>query len=101
MKKNFLKLVLCSLTLLTFLLYIPLALSADDRDGDGVENQNDNCPRIQNSGQEDTDADGWGDACDFCVGNDPYDTDEDGLCDKDDNCYSVHNPDQHLDQAQQ
>ena len=94
MKKQFIKVSICFFTLLAFLISSPQILPAADRDGDGIENQNDNCPGVSNINQEDTDTDGSGDACDFCVGNGPYDTDGDELCDRDDNCHSVSNPDQ-------
>jgi hypothetical protein len=38
-----------------------------DFDGDGVANANDNCPTVENAGQEDRDGDGLGDACDSCI----------------------------------
>ncbi len=45
-------------------------------------------------GQEDSDADGLGDVCDYCDGAGQYDTDEDGICENDDNCPGINNPDQ-------
>jgi len=94
MQSHFVRIVIASFTLLVFTLYFPQTLNAADRDGDGIENQNDNCPGVQNIEQVDTDGDASGDACDFCEGNGAYDTDGDGLCDGDDNCYSVPNIDQ-------
>ncbi len=38
----------------------------DDADGDGVCDEDDNCPNEPNPGQEDGDGDGIGDACDNC-----------------------------------
>lgn len=40
-----------------------------DRDGDGIANCVDNCRKVVNSDQVDTDADGTGDACDDCFGS--------------------------------
>lgn len=37
-----------------------------DIDNDGIYNENDNCPKIFNSDQMDTDFDKIGDVCDNC-----------------------------------
>ena len=57
------------------------------RDGDGIDDAQDNCPDIDNPQQEDTDADGRGDACD-------EDDDGDGVPDAGDNCPLAANADQ-------
>jgi len=41
-----------------------------DADGDGVEDALDNCTDASNAGQDDTDGDGYGNACDADVNND-------------------------------
>ena len=60
-----------------------------DHDGDGVIDEDDNCPEIPNPGQTDSDGDGIGDLCDNCPSNhNPGQADYDGdgigdLCDPD------------------
>ncbi len=88
-------------------------LTVRDTDGDGVCDDNDNCPDDANAGQEDADNDGVGDVCDNCP-SDPNpgqedadsdgvgdvcdgacpDADSDGVCDADDNCPNAPNPEQ-------
>lgn len=41
-----------------------------DEDGDGVPDSRDNCLRVPNASQKDSDGDGYGDACDGDVNND-------------------------------
>lgn len=60
-----------------------------DTDGDGVFDDDDNCPSDANADQADADSDSIGDACD------PYtDSDGDGVEEAFDNCPSVSNPGQ-------
>ncbi len=69
-----------------------------DDDGDGICDPgqsdasctgSDNCPVVYNPGQEDSDNDGYGDACDATT-----DSDGDGIEDSADNCPDDPNPDQ-------
>lgn len=69
-----------------------------DHDGDGFGDVCDNCPNVSNSDQKDSDGDGFGDACDNC----PYfpnlwqeDTDGDHVGDSCDNCITFPNPRQY------
>lgn len=67
---------------------VPIALRvaegapALDSDGDGIDDDVDNCPSSENPDQGDADADGVGDVCDNCPSNanaDQNDADGDGL----------------------
>ena len=58
-----------------------------DADGDGIEDDSDNCASVANADQLDTDSDGLGNACDD-------DDDGDGIEDDSDNCASVANANQ-------
>lgn len=55
-----------------------------DRDGDGVPDETDNCPRDANATQRDTDGDGLGNVCDCAVTD--TDADLDGVDDACDDC---------------
>ena len=69
-----------------------------DSDGDGIDNDADNCPDSYNPGQDNLDGDTLGDSCDSCplvpesssCDHDPSDVDDDGT----ENCPWIHNPDQ-------
>ncbi len=83
--------------------YVPGEVTADDQDGDGVANADDNCPDVFNPGQGDFDGDSVGDSCDpcpyaedpnNCPKPDPTDKDGDGVANADDNCPSIANSDQ-------
>ena len=50
-----------------------------DRDGDGIADDDDNCPDLANADQADSDGDGVGDVCDNCpIFANPSQTDADG-----------------------
>ena len=68
-----------------------------DADGDGVTDDEDNCPNVPNADQANSDSDSHGDACDNCAyyGNeDQADGDGDGVGNICDNCWGAANPDQ-------
>ncbi|MBU1695199.1 MAG: thrombospondin type 3 repeat-containing protein, partial [Verrucomicrobia bacterium] len=58
-----------------------------DQDGDGIVDEDDNCPDTPNPDQADLDGDGLGDACD-------PDLDNDGVLNANDNCLTTYNPQQ-------
>ena len=73
-----------------------LATATEDTDGDGVVDDEDNCPSVSNVSQNDSDSDGFGNACDDCPGehDSGIDSDSDGIDDVCDNCSLVSNADQ-------
>jgi hypothetical protein len=66
----------------------------DDGGGDGIGDVCDNCPSDYNPSQSDGDSDGMGDPCDACPDDPLNDIDGDGVCGDMDNCPDVYNPDQ-------
>lgn len=85
------------------------AIQPDDLDGDGIANDQDNCPKLFNpvrpmdiGRQADLDQDGIGDACDICPQDKTQmcpratgvDFDADGIPNASDNCPEVANPSQ-------
>jgi len=61
----------------------PIELCSDkggDTDGDGVCDQDDNCPIHANEDQGNLDGDAFGDVCDTCPLDADNDSDKDGLC---------------------
>ncbi|WP_394202901.1 PHB depolymerase family esterase [Shewanella waksmanii] len=65
-----------------------------DSDGDGINDDIDNCVDIANSDQADNDADGIGNLCDSTPNGGVVDSDNDGIADVDDNCPAIANSDQ-------
>ena len=65
-------------------------LVSDDRDADGIPNDEDNCPDVANVPQRDHDVNGIGDLCDDPV----VDIDSDRVVDASDNCVDLPNADQ-------
>jgi hypothetical protein len=63
---------------------LPDGVDPNDWDGDGVPNDEDNCPFVVNGFQLNKDGDRFGDVCDPCpqiADDDPLDTDGDGVGD--------------------
>ncbi len=64
-----------------------------DYDSDSIPEISDNCPKIRNKDQNDSDKDGLGDVCDNClrISNSQEDIDNDGVGDVCDNCPNTPN----------
>jgi hypothetical protein len=71
----------------TTLNYVVVAAASEDADGDGWSNEEDACPFASDPDQEDSDEDGYGDACD-------PDRDDDGAENPADVCPDQYDPDQ-------
>jgi hypothetical protein len=65
-----------------------------DTDSDGLPDNADNCPDVNNPTQDDTDDNLVGDACDPCPYDSSNDIDADGICGDVDNCAYISNSDQ-------
>ncbi|MGA1865679.1 MAG: thrombospondin type 3 repeat-containing protein, partial [bacterium] len=73
------------------LLYKEIFIEEGDADGDGIEDDVDNCPEMYNPDQKDNDNDGSGDICDECPDDPDNDIDDDGVCGDVDNCPDIEN----------
>lgn len=72
-----------------------VAYGGPDVDGDGIDNELDNCSNDANPGQEDADGDGLGDVCDSDPDDGPLgDVDGDEVANVEDNCPAIANPGQ-------
>ena len=74
---------------LTGVIVLPEEVGIVDTDGDGISDIFDLCPDVFDPGQEDSDGNGLGDAC-----NELEDPDGDEIADALDNCPDAANPDQ-------
>jgi cysteine-rich repeat protein len=89
-RRDFAANVICAevMTLSPFI----IATSVGDADGDGVSDDDDNCPLAANPTQANADGDAYGDACDSCPSvatASQIDTDGDGAGDACDSCPHV------------
>lgn len=77
-----------------------IGIDWSDYDCDGIINDDDrvnpvdNCARVCNPDQTNSDTDHRGDACDPCPLDPADDIDKDGVCGDTDNCPAHHNPQQ-------